>query len=206
MLFDFPHFFDIIKQKNKESNMANDNKLISDKDMKKLESAVIFIPGTQEFNVWVALVNFLESANDATLRYRLAQAVTKDPYKTTISDQAIMKLIKTCLEAITNRQEMLSRDELLDLCRKHISAHNDTISKLNATNWEMNIWKDLVRESLVQAIDHARITARTTKKHFLEGIQALMNSKDPDPQKLRDVINGNTGELRKFYNVEKETR
>lgn len=190
--------------------MANNNKLISDKDMKKLESAVIFIPSTKEYDIWNYLVKFLKATPETDIAYQyrrqLAIYVNNSHSKITISDDDIKKIIKNYLNVITKRQEKISTEELLDLCRKHIRAHNDTISKLNATNWEMNIWKDLVRESLVQAIDHARITARTTKKHFLEGIQALMNSKDPDPQKLRDVINGNAGKLRKFYNVEKETR
>ena len=184
-------------------NKTSKADLVSQSDMQRLKSAVIFIPGTQEFEVWRALINTLEKGTEVH-RSDLARAVKNN--KNTVSDEEIKKLVKTCLEAIAKRQEAASRQDLINLCMKQMNAHNDTQNKLREAEGEIKVWQQVLVEALGQAIQKARMTAKTSKQRFLDGIAALTNSKNPDPVKLSKILHDNADDLRKFYDISKDER
>ena len=70
------------------------------------------------------------------------------------------------------------------------------MKKLSTKEAEIAQWKQVFSNTLSQARQKMRITAKTTKEKFWEGMTALSKKRDLDPVELQKFFNGLTKELR----------
>ncbi|MBQ9540336.1 MAG: hypothetical protein IJU89_02830 [Alphaproteobacteria bacterium] len=178
------------------------NKKELQEKINKLKSAIIFIPGTEDYVILQQLIHYLEGQ----IKNYIPGFQFNPVYNGTTylyDEKKANELLEWYIAQIETIQKKLTPAQMHNLCLQQIQAHNKTIKKLNTTETELNTkkaeisqWKQVFSNTLSQARQKMRITAKTTKDKFLDGIKALSTKRDLGPVELQKFLNGITKEIR----------